>query len=280
MLAAHRHGGRTSFIAFARAWDRFAGARRARPATERELRVLVAHLEALSSPSEAGPTWASRSPTTRRSPAPGGRATPAPRARLAARPPGRRARPRAARARVRRARRRRSRAPGRRARPGALGRDREPAAGLLEEDLGDHAAGGEAQQHPHRLGDVLGRIMSSAGTCRLTKSVIGVSTNAGHSAHRLDALAVELLVHRLGEADDGVLRGRVDRQPRLAALAGDRRGVDDERVVVLGARRPAAGRPSRGRRGWASGGSWSSWRSSFFVVELGDRLADARRRRC
>src|SRR4051812_8405123 len=46
MLAAHRHGGRTSFITFARTWDRFTGARRARLATERELRVLVAHLGA------------------------------------------------------------------------------------------------------------------------------------------------------------------------------------------------------------------------------------------
>ena len=48
MLAAHRHGGRTSFLSFARAWDRFtnAPARRARKATERELRVLSAHLEA------------------------------------------------------------------------------------------------------------------------------------------------------------------------------------------------------------------------------------------
>src|SRR5215210_8825299 len=45
MLAAHRRGGRTSFISFAKAWDRFAGAKRARRATERELRVLVAHLE-------------------------------------------------------------------------------------------------------------------------------------------------------------------------------------------------------------------------------------------
>jgi hypothetical protein len=46
MLAAHRAGGRTSFISFARAWDRFAGARRARRATARELRVLEVHLEA------------------------------------------------------------------------------------------------------------------------------------------------------------------------------------------------------------------------------------------
>lgn len=49
MLAAHRAGGRTSLIAFARAWDRFAfrDARkaRARRATERELRVLKTYLE-------------------------------------------------------------------------------------------------------------------------------------------------------------------------------------------------------------------------------------------
>src|SRR5438093_8686883 len=46
MLAAHRCGGRTSFISFARAWDRFTDAKRARRATERELRSLVAQLEA------------------------------------------------------------------------------------------------------------------------------------------------------------------------------------------------------------------------------------------
>ena len=46
MLAAHRHGGRTNFISFARAWDRFSGTKRARRATEREVAVLVAHLEA------------------------------------------------------------------------------------------------------------------------------------------------------------------------------------------------------------------------------------------
>jgi hypothetical protein len=47
MLAAHRCGGRTDFRAFARAWDRFTGARkRARRATEREVRTLAAQLEA------------------------------------------------------------------------------------------------------------------------------------------------------------------------------------------------------------------------------------------
>jgi hypothetical protein len=47
MLAAHRCGGRTDFITFARSWDRFTGAKgRSRRATDREVRVLVAHLEA------------------------------------------------------------------------------------------------------------------------------------------------------------------------------------------------------------------------------------------
>ena len=47
MLAAHRNGGRTSLASFARAWDRYTGARgKPRPATERELNTLRAMLEA------------------------------------------------------------------------------------------------------------------------------------------------------------------------------------------------------------------------------------------
>ncbi|MDQ3629685.1 MAG: hypothetical protein M3417_00100 [Actinomycetota bacterium] len=46
MLAAHRCGGRTSFVSFARAWDAFTGVKRARRATVRELRVLETHLVA------------------------------------------------------------------------------------------------------------------------------------------------------------------------------------------------------------------------------------------
>ncbi len=46
MLAAHRHGGRTSFLSFAKAWDAFARARRVRRATRRELRTLEHLLEA------------------------------------------------------------------------------------------------------------------------------------------------------------------------------------------------------------------------------------------
>jgi hypothetical protein len=52
MLAAHRNGGRTNLASFARAWDRYTGGKRPRPATRRELRTLRALLE--SSVTEAG----------------------------------------------------------------------------------------------------------------------------------------------------------------------------------------------------------------------------------
>ena len=41
MLAAHRHGGRTSYASFADAWDAFTGAgKRPRGASRREVRAL------------------------------------------------------------------------------------------------------------------------------------------------------------------------------------------------------------------------------------------------
>jgi hypothetical protein len=47
MLAAHRHGARTDFLSFARSWDRFArAAGRPRAASEREVCILIAQLEA------------------------------------------------------------------------------------------------------------------------------------------------------------------------------------------------------------------------------------------
>ncbi len=46
MLAAHRAGGRTDLLSFARSWDRFArAAGGARRASERELRILLSQLE-------------------------------------------------------------------------------------------------------------------------------------------------------------------------------------------------------------------------------------------
>ena len=46
MLAAHRHGGRTSLASFARAWDRYTKAKAPRPASDREVRTLRTMLEA------------------------------------------------------------------------------------------------------------------------------------------------------------------------------------------------------------------------------------------
>jgi hypothetical protein len=45
MLAAHRNGGRTNLGSFARAWDRYTGAKRPRLATHREVRTLRFLLE-------------------------------------------------------------------------------------------------------------------------------------------------------------------------------------------------------------------------------------------
>jgi hypothetical protein len=46
MLAAHRFGGRTDFLSFAKSWDRFTRAQgRSRTATTREVAILVAQLE-------------------------------------------------------------------------------------------------------------------------------------------------------------------------------------------------------------------------------------------
>jgi len=47
MLAAHRGGGRTDFLSFAKSWDRFTRASgKAQAATEREVRILITQLEA------------------------------------------------------------------------------------------------------------------------------------------------------------------------------------------------------------------------------------------
>jgi hypothetical protein len=61
MLAAHRNGGRTDFSMFAKAWDAFTGAKKARRASAREVRTLRGYLEvALIREGVAPPTadWA------------------------------------------------------------------------------------------------------------------------------------------------------------------------------------------------------------------------------
>jgi hypothetical protein len=55
MLAAHRNGGRTNLASFARAWDRYTGAKRPRLATRRELQTLRALLHSSLADDLAGP---------------------------------------------------------------------------------------------------------------------------------------------------------------------------------------------------------------------------------
>ena len=55
MLAAHRNGGRTSLASFARAWDRYTGAKRPRLATTREVSTLRALLVSSLADELAGP---------------------------------------------------------------------------------------------------------------------------------------------------------------------------------------------------------------------------------
>jgi len=64
MLAAHRNGGRINLASFARSWDRYTDADRPRPATQRELRTLIALLESslADDPAAAGgATWRDQS---------------------------------------------------------------------------------------------------------------------------------------------------------------------------------------------------------------------------
>ena len=80
-----------------------------------------------------------------------------------------------------------------------------------------------------------GWIMSS-----FVDAVDPVGHRGGHEAgadrRHLDARLRQLLVRRLAEPDDAELRRRVGGEPALAELAGDRGGVGDQRLAVLGAR--------------------------------------------
>jgi hypothetical protein len=66
MLAAHRNGGRTDFSSFARAWDAYTGAKKARRASAREVRTLKGYLEValiregIAPPEAEGAGWAER----------------------------------------------------------------------------------------------------------------------------------------------------------------------------------------------------------------------------
>jgi len=141
MLAAHQSGGRTAFLPFAKAWDRFTRAgRHARLATRRELDILVGQLQA-SLLSEADVDLV--------------RAIAEHRELLARREPAREPDP--TREIILRARRA---APRRAVRGEAiLSPTRDAALHVVarahEHDLGHNARGGDLQQVADGLGDVL-----------------------------------------------------------------------------------------------------------------------------
>ena len=136
-----------------------------------------------------------------------------------------------------------------------------------------------AQQGAHRLGDVPRLDHLVGGDALLDEVGHRRVHEAGAERRVLDPFGTELAVHRLGEAHDGVLGRGVDRQPRLAGLAGDRRGVDHQRVAVLGA---------GGAQHLGALAVEEDDRADVEVelhvealgLRVGDRGADARRPRC
>ena len=218
MLAAHRCGGRTDFRSFARAWDRFTGAgKRARKATERELRTLTAQLEAsiwaederrvadAAAPTSPAPR---RSRTAQRGSARSGAgtATATPCAARWARSatPDARAREREHRRRLAIARSK--------ARPPTV-----RSAGRIIITSGIMQAGESRSRQRTTSATSSGRIMSACATWPLIHSVIARVDEAGADRRAAHAVVRELLGRRLGERDHARLRRRVGGEPALRA---------------------------------------------------------------
>ena len=213
MLAAHRNGARTSVANFARAWDTYTCAKRPRRATRREVRTLRSLLEwsldidsdLSPAPSPKPPRRSARSASSSAAPPRADahsrrhrRAPPRPRAQALPRlgvdaphqaprriqGPPRRRRGTALRAARRRAPRRpraSSATRPRRERPSSP--QRRAVARAQEHDLGHQARRATSSAGTERDSAMSsGRIIASASTCPLTKSVIGVSTKPGQSA--------------------------------------------------------------------------------------------------
>ena len=154
MLAAHRCGERTTFGTFARAWDQFTDAdpKKPRPATRREVRALRSYLEnSLVGDDISGRPWARLSAASR------------PRA-------GASPRPRPAR----------TAASSTSSTYGELGPMLSPGRTNISSGTMQFGEVRSRKRTPSAMSS--GRIISSASTCSLTKSVIGVSTKPGHSA--------------------------------------------------------------------------------------------------
>src|SRR5215207_4712334 len=105
-----------------------------------------------------------------------------------------------------------------------------------EDDLGHMAVARGAQQEADRLADVLGLDHLLSGHLALGELGHRRVDEGRREGRALDPFGAGLAVRALGEVDHRRLRRRVDREPPLSRLAGDRGGVDEQRLAVLGPR--------------------------------------------
>src|SRR3954453_13402075 len=108
--------------------------------------------------------------------------------------------------------------------------------GPCEDDLGHVAVARGAQQEADRLADVLGPDHLLAGDLSLGELGHRRVDEGRRQRRALDPFGARLAVGDFGEVDHRRLGRGVDREPALAHLAGDRGGVDEQRLAVLGAR--------------------------------------------
>src|SRR5215218_4651930 len=108
-------------------------------------------------------------------------------------------------------------------------------AGAGEDNLRHVAVARGAQQEADRLAEVLGPDHLLRRDLALDELGHRRLDEARRQRRALDSGVARLAVGRLGEVDHRGLRRGVDREPRLAAFAGDRDGVDDQGFAVLGA---------------------------------------------
>src|SRR6201996_838082 len=109
-------------------------------------------------------------------------------------------------------------------------------AGAGEDDLRDVAVGGDPEQVADRLADIR-RLNHRLGRDRALDEVGHRGVDEGGGERRAgDPLFAHLALGGGAEVDQRGLGRAVDREPGLAPFAGDRGGVDDQRLAVLEAR--------------------------------------------
>jgi hypothetical protein len=91
------------------------------------------------------------------------------------------------------------------------------------------------QQEADRLADVPGLDHLLGGHLPLGELGHWRVDETRRQRRALDPSAADLAVRRLGEVDHRSLGGGVDREPGLPAFAGNRGGIEDQRLAVLGA---------------------------------------------